>query len=602
MDALYKQILASNKETGCTDVETLMKNSYMINQVKASLEKDGFLIKGLNDREISVLFFALLDILLVVDKDGSMTIVTLCYNKLRELYNSGRVIPAEGEQGVTKTWSVIINNNMQVINRYLKEKRFHFVKLIPLEECKNTSFICSVSYMKPYPTVGNGEKIYTMSDVASWHNKLYNALIQGSLKLKTVDGTVICQNYSIKDVLPSIPTSGELNTKTLDNTVISIPLWNIESFDTYHRNDLVRRLTEGVCTYKGAKITLNREILEKYYGAKILYTKLESKNVRMKYCLEELMMIGNNVSPYYLIQKYGLDFKCQTTRELYSQLIKNIKEVKQTNSNTSTVHVRVLLPVSQILSGKKSFYMTINLSSLEEDIIEVKDVKEVLPKEYTYSAISSRMGYTHAIIVALSESLALKNGETEFIRQFGDMVLFKGLTSADGNVLKGTKRYNVGINDQMRLCQSIMYGYKENFDSYAKILREVCEKAGVVEPTDDEIKFLFINQLAKKARDPRKVTLSIMSPELINLLDILETRESANKALIEELLNIYGKKALIEWQKIRDNGVEGFVVESTPKGEIITTQIGRYRLRDGVLMSDVDIFYNGSLLGRKRFK
>lgn len=596
MQNLYNSII--NNTSGLVKVEDLYDSSNM-DIIRSKLISEGYDISMLSNRGISILFSALTDILFIVSGD-SFYLATMCLPKIEELHLMKRLIPKDADDSrFSKTSQVIFGNTKQVINKYIKGNRFHLIKLNQVLSCKSYYFLFSVGGMSPYPTLEN-EDIYTLTNIGSWFNELNNKLITGCYTLETTDGFINCQSYLSR--AKCVCTSGNLLTRDLDNNALEIPIWKIKRYMVYGYNDLEKKLQNGVFRYGDKNITLNKEVLEKYYGS-VLYKKLESIGVRKRYCLEELISIGNKYSVKYYTSKYNLPYYCDSIHELEVLLRDELsKENKFKLSNI--IHARVLENTSQLLAGHKSFYVTIDLEKLSESsFVEIENVSSILPREYKYYGISSLLGYNFVTVKATSDSLAMKYGETEFIRQFGNVAHFCTLVCED-IIVKGHKTFSLGINEQRSLCESIRFGYKENFMGYSKQIRSICNDNGLNYITDDVIKFLYINKLSRLKKRSSSLELSDVIIKLIDFLNTVSDKDNLSSELLKEYTSISYSFAYKEWVKINNslNDLSGYIIEDTGTGKYIKTDYARFKLLKDRLSTSVDLYFRGTFLCTKRFK
>ena len=599
MQKIYKQIMENYNKDKLLTVEDLIKsNSYLFDQIKIKLTQEGYNIKGLSDKQIAVLFFALVDILFIV-KDDKFYLATMCESSIKELFNLGRVVPRKDEDSYySRTKSVLSANTKENINEYLAKGKFHFIKLVDIASARDTFFLCSLYGMKPYPDL-KSEKVYTLSCMSDFHNNLYNKLLSECYKITTENETFVCQSYMYN--IRSLVTSGKLVTKTADNLVTEILLWKIKSFEVFSENDIIQKLLRGVCTFDGVKITLNRDILQAYYGAD-LYSKLESEGVRRRYCLEELISLGNKSKDVnYYLSKYGLKSECKDIYSLRDELKSMLKTDKVYNSGM--IHARILDSKESILNGHKQLYKTINLSKVKDHKFEeVSDIKTVLPKVYTYSAISDKFGYASVEINTTSTELAMKYGERLFRRQFGEPIKFCGL-QAGVELIKGFPLLALGIEEQHILYKSVKRSYTD-FESYQDIIYKICRRNKITWCTDDYIKFLFINKLAEKETDSSNLKFYDLVYSLLQFLHSIKSAKLAHTKLIEEYSKIAIRRARLEFKHINEilPSTQGYFVQETKDGKFIKTDYARFKILDNKLSTNVDIYFHDEFICKKRFK
>lgn len=596
MQELFSTILSLYSEEGVPTVESLLFKTGKFNDARRKLEVAGFDLSELNNHGVACLFFALNDILVVKDKD-SFYLCTMSRNKLFELFSLNRVVPKSNEDSdLSQTKKLISSNTLSVINNFLEQGKFHVLKLNMVDYCKSYYFLTSVSHMNPYPTFKDKD-VYALSSISNWYNILSNELIKGYHQLKLVSGgSIICHNYLSKS--GTVPTSCSILVHDTDNTVVRLPIWDIISCEPYSNNDFVLSLMNGVVKYDDKDITLNREILEKYYG-KQLYTSLESVGVRRRYCLEELLSVGVKYSVAYYVNKYNLGiFDCEDIYSLENKLIDLVKDEK---SNNDIVHARILYSSDALKKGYKSFYQSINLNDINEHKFEqIENIEDIMPKLYTYYGISEEMGYASVTVKASSINLAKKYGETEFNRQFGKHAYFCTLECA-GVVISGVAKFEMSISQQYNLCQSVMYGYLQNYKGIYNSLDKICKTNGL-EINDDYVKFLFINRMARKYKDCGSVKLHEVSKVLIDFLVLVSDKERSDLELAKEFEKIAVSNAKREFRElVTRKTLLTYDIDDTNNGRYIQTDYGRFKITDNGVSSVVDIYYRGKKLCQKRF-
>lgn len=598
MDSLYKQLCDKTKdEKGMIPVEQLVSKAGLTSEVNNKLISLGLNAQSLGQRGQAILFTALNDIVAIY-KGDSFYFATLCVEKLQELLNLGLLLPSEGSKDLSGVDRLVRANTVETINTYLAQGKFHFIKLNMYEKCKTSCSLFTVTGMNPYPDLIS-ETVYSLSNMANWHNTLYNNLVKGCYKLTTSYGSELCQCYLSSTM--SLATSDILLTKDLNNNMIEIPLHQIKDFEPYNPDGFVMKLYKGVVSYDGLMITLNRNILEQYYGEKLVNSKLESKSVRYRYCLEELLSRGYKFSVAYYINKYQIEI--YDADDIYD-LADKLKALVKREDDKGIINARVLTSASQIAAGHKSYYCKINLDKLgNHEIKVVEDVSSVLPKEYDYYGISPSLGYNKVTIKATSDNLAQKYGETEFERQFGKDSRFVTLANK-GVVIKGIRPYKMSINIQRRLCQNIMYGYKANYDGYKKVLLQILSENGINTYSDEAIKLVYINGLARKYRQCQEVKLIDVIDDLLKFMELLQDTGALSKKLTELETQIAYKNCQKEYNGIVEAlpELKGYKTDDTPDGRYVVTLWGRYKVTKSGIGKTVELLYNEKKLGNKILK
>lgn len=598
MKGLYKQLCDKTKDVkGLVPVEQLVSKAGITTEVTNKLISLGFNVQNLGQRGQAILFTALNDIVAVY-KGDSFYFATFSVDKLKELLQYNMLLPNEGCKDFSGVDRLVRANTVETINTYLAQGKYHFIKLNMYDKCKTSCSLFTVTGMNPYPDL-IAETVYSLTNMANWHNTLYNALVGGCYKLTMIDGVEYCQNYLSSTM--SLAPSGVLLTKDFNNNLVELPLHKIKDYEPYNPDSFVMKLYKGVVSYDGTMITLNRQLLEKYYGEKLVNAKLESKTVRYRYCLEELLTRGYKFSVAYYINKYQIEI--YDADDVYD-LADKLKSLIKREDDKGIINARVLTSASQILAGHKSYYMRINLDKIgNHDIKVVEDLSSVLPKEYDYYAISHSLGYNKVTVSATSDSLALKYGETEFERQFGKNSRFSGVV-ANGVLIKGTRPYKMSIEIQRRLCQNIMYGYKANYEGYKKILLQILAENEINTYSDEAIKLIYINGLARKYKRGQEVMLIDVVDDLIKFMELLSDTTALNKKLMELETNIAYRNCQKEYQGIVDAlpDLKGFKVDDTPEGRYIITLWGRYNVTKSGIGKTVELYYNDKKLGNKILK
>lgn len=598
MKGLYKQLCDKTKDVkGLLPVEQLVTRAGITSEVTNKLISLGFNVQNLGQRGQAILFTALNDIIAVY-KGDSFYFATLCVDKLKELLQYNMLLPNEGCKDLSGVDRLVRANTIETINAYLAQGKYHFIKLNMYDKCKTSCSLFTVTGMNPYPDL-IFETVYSLSNIANWHNELYNALVKGCYKLTLVDGSVLCQNYLSSTM--SLPTSGILLTKDLNNNVIEVPLHKIRDYEPYNSDGFVMKLYKGVVSYDGSLITLNKQLLERYYGEKLVNSKLESKSVRYRFCLEELLSRGYKFSLAYYINKYQLDI--YDADDIYD-LADKLKALIKREDDKGIINARVLTSVNQILAGHKSYYTKINLDKIgNHEVKVVEDLSSVMPKDYDYYAISPSLGYNKVTVSATSDSLAMKYGETEFERQFGKNSKFIGVV-AESKFIKGIRPYKMSIEIQRKLCQNIMYGYIDNYEGYKKVLLKILSENNINTYSDEAIKLIYINGLARKYRYGQDVKLIDVIDHLIQFMELLGNTDDLNKKLNELESNISYKNCQKEYQGIVDAlpELKGFKVDDTPDGKFVLTKWGRYKVTKSGVGKTVELLYNEKRLGNKILK
>lgn len=628
---LFLAILAESKGKNVYSCEELLSNQTYFQSVKNILRYLGFNIEGLDKRGISILFFSLVDVLIIVnEKDDSYYFATNSQTQIENMRANGCILPRSDEMNFEKTCKIIQGNTVESINEYLSKGRYKMIKLIHEDSTKFNRFLCRLTTMNPYPDLRN-EKIYCLSELTNKYNKLVNMLIQGAYTVKTCDGDVVCTTSPrVTDgkMLNKTCTSCYILGKNLDNTLVQIPFWKIVDYDRYETNELIKKLQNGVyILHKSGKkdksrnqlVTLNKDILKKYYGED--YLRVESIGVRQRYAFEEMLGIGNSVDVSYYFKKYHF-YSEQEMRGIssYTDLYKYL-QLKFAEQNSSQfngyIHPRVLGSVASILNGYQSLYVTLKLDSNDYELEEV-NVDDILPKLYYVSGISTNYGYNIVQIESAHESSVEELGKNEFIRRFGDIQKVISIFCVKTNkYIKGKSSYSISIDTQRQICQGMMYGYSSNYDSYSKKVKDVCVSERIeFEVTDDMIQYLFVNGVARDCKNCGNLTLEIVAYHLVSFLDLLNGgKDSVIERLKKEWNNLSKIKLKRDYDKINNMISEGkslddigslYKLEPTTKGYNCYTSSGLLYLVVGKdkklsLSKNGITFHNNEEIGNVRF-
>lgn len=546
-------------------------------------------VRKLSFKKLTYLYFALTDIIFVV-QDGGFYLATMSSAKIRELLLENRIALDAGTNRA-------LNFDTGIIQKYVNEGRFHLIKLTPLREIRFTNFICKVSTMNPYPTLDDAE-VYSLTEVNRFFGGLQGMLTVTSQVLKMRDGTEeICQNFISSK--RTICTSGEIIVHGAENEEKVLNLFDIDEVKSYPNNDFIKSLLSGVVRYDGKLVTLSYELLERYYGADVVYSRLESENVRKRLALSDILTSLVKQDAKYYINKYGLNIRDAETTFALELLLR--ESIKQDKIGGKVIHARQLCPYAQIQSGHKSYYVSINLDRLgSHDISEVDNTNEIMPKEYVFLGISSSLGYQKVVLNALSQDIALDRGKESFEHQFGDLYKFCSLYE-NGKLVKGCKRLSLGLNITRDLCQSMMYGYKSNYSSYSKKLHEICQQNGVLF-MDDSCQYLFVNTVAKQYKDSADIKYPELVSMLVQYLCLLKDDKKHKQTLQDTLVRIQTPKVTAEYKQILADGIDSYTKVEKSDGGHIYTDIANYKITKNGLSNLVEFLWKKQSLGSHRLK
>lgn len=521
----------------------------------------------LDDREVAVLYYALREVLVMV-RDNEFMLVTLAEKETKGDF----IIP-----------SFVASKSVDSINEYLREKRFYFYRLQAVEDYN--CFIGKVTTMKPYPSI-EGYHVYRLTDVSDFYNKVKLASVRNELKITYTDGSEFVFNNLYKESVRGTCASGKFFGYNKNGEFVSTSIFNIKSVDAISDNKTVQKLLSGVCKYKDMNITLNRDILEKFYGYKKLYTKLESLNVRKRYCYEELIASRGSTQDY-IASKYGLPVKYYgfDTRE---ELMRLLKDELSKEKPSKGIRARVLTNNLE----HRSFYVTIP-DNAELEVIE--DVVSVMPKTFYYYAINDSWGFRGVEVRATSQRLAKQYGKTEFERCFGYNNEFVKVTETPIKIKDFT------TDCQRDICQNIMYGYTQNYKGYSPLIKSLFANNGI-SVTDTDIQFLFVNNLAKKFKVSGNVTLIEVVKNLLNFMDICVNQQKHDKMLCDVLFSACIGKVRKIAKDLEDNGFADYEVSDGKIEKSLggTDSVTFHLTKDNHISAYADIVYKSVDLGRKK--
>lgn len=499
-------------------------------QISMHLKELGF--KCSQEQE-SVLFFALVDILVVVDKDNNFYYATMCESKLLELKQLGRLLPKNDDLNFSKASSLVKLNTVSTINEYLVKNKFHFIKLNRLN-CN--SFFFNIGTMNPYPSITN-ERVYSIDIVTKIYLNTVNLLSRGMYKI----GSLICTASPVATSGRQINTCSidcKLNVKTLDGILEELYLWDISNIENYYESDKVKSLMTGICNVDGVLITLSRDILQRYYGS--TYLDFESQGVRERYCLEELFDVNISADLRYYITKYKLFrdsevMSCKDVFQLREVLRSRLKQIKH---DDKYINVRVLVNSGLIMSKHRSYYKKINIDS---DIEVITKPELYLPRYFKAGGVTP-LGYYYVDVIATSARKAVDLAREEFKRQFGELYNNKVLGLQEGNNVceKCHPVYTISLETQRKIAEVMSWGYANHFNDYAKYIRSIFDtfKLGYT-ISDDAIKLLFVNKIAKEVGKCKNVNLVSVGYSLENFIYLVT---NCDEQQLEDIVEAERKK------------------------------------------------------------
>lgn len=535
-------------------------------------------IKTSSSLETAIVYRGLFDILVAVNqKSGDIILSSASVEKLQELVFGNYAIPRDGN--FIYEQDLISSIQYSVINDYIQKGKYHFVKISPKEKI-SSCFLCSLGTFKPYPDF-KGYDVYTLSSVSNLVREYENALdrMYCKFRLKSDNSTIVCSRKRLPNggkKLMSVPTPYcKLYAYDLSGAFIEIPIFDILSVEPYYTSQFESDISEGIVSIGGKNYTINRDILERYYGSS--YYLLETQKVKERWALEDIME-GKLTTVEQVFHKYKFNRNVgfpvvRTFKDLVDYLVQSVESPDVHDSSKLTA--RVLSNVSLITSNKVSFYRTIKLSSIPE--YKVVSVDKVLPKSVVIAGVSKDFGYQVSTAYVNVGSTIKDVCNKEFIRQFGSLIGTLEIYVDESN---GTPLNLLG---QTVLADHINAGdYVNNFNEYYEVLVDIMNANGVPWYSESTVKHLFINNLVR--------------------------------ALKED----FRKRGIKEKEYIKDYGVFGVelckfirLVKSMPetkhKGYLVNT-IRKYDNYDKALKIEIQQAYSenkqreGSLLGKLPFK
>lgn len=594
MVELVWEVLASAQGEKCLDVVALVQKSGRILDIRCHLKEEGFKVDKLTDLEVSILFFALNGILVMVDDKSSFQYVTLSLNELKNMHYLGYLLPPDEKSNTT---SILKFNSLDVINKYLKEGRFHFIKLVPLEDAlERGAFIAKPTGMRNYPKA-LGHKFYSMLCLNNTH-AFYTRLTHDS-NVKIMVGGSVYEAKRVSGVAKSsFSATGYFKFYDICDKVVSVPIWSLEGYELEPENSVVSALQNGVCKYKNSYVTTNHKILEQYYGVDYI-RELETYSVRCRMALEE-MYTSYSYKTMEQVQEYYNIREGRTLDGFIHYLQDEIKKGKSQGSNC--IVARSLTPIGQIKTGHKSYYVTINLDSIKElEIIE--DYTKLMPKVFTFTAISGTAGLK-TVTIHSTEATAYEKAKKVFEDKYGKIMRFISLyDSIDWCLVKGkiVARFSAGqIAD---LTTELKNGYSQNFLNWFRVLSDILTvynyNYNIFEPC---AKYLFANKLSKKAK-AENLNEIIVVECLIDLLELMTDSEAVSKELETAYEDISYKSAYKLWKYYNDNPDRIKEASKTENG-VISTDFADFKVdkTGNKLSSKVRLKFKGQYLGVKCFK
>lgn len=486
---------------------------------------------------------------------GKWYMATLCMDMLRKYDKS--YVDLNGMGVSFEEVQTAIYDNMFVLLR------------LEQQDClRMRSFFASV-YKPSKRTSLKDSDVYTVTEMKYAFDKVLQILRTSPVE---IDGTKYIEYCG------GIATSGEILLRTETAEVRSIPLFSINNVRPCHVSDNINKLLNGVCKYKNKKVTLNREILCKYYGEGFLFSKLESKGVRYRYCYYDILINGGKNGLRYYKQRYGIEEDFKSITELLGILRNNMSSI------SDKCVARQLCSVSSLTGkgNKPSFYITI-----PEDAVLEEYVSDL--STYRVYFANSNYGYGELTCFAVDINGAKSKAKSKLDRLYGGKSVVLSIMSG-GKLLEG-KEPLIYINNKLLrdTAQTILYGYTEYFNDYADKIRALAELNGIRGVTDNHIKFLLVNPLAKKYRYSGDVEFQVFIKYLVIFFSYF-TGGTAEKKLNDILRSLCLSRLKAEYKNLDASTI--------PDGGTYKCAYGIIYKKDGKLSKMVDLYYDDVFIGK----
>lgn len=525
--------------------------------MRERLMQEGFDVSNCSDDYVCKLYNLLSDICYIVnEKDNSWYLATMSMPKLFELRRSLRIDGSD------------ISISIQDVNNAIRDKKFCLVKLTQFDETRFRGFFAVADKPKKRPSLVNC-RVITLQDIKTTFDKVLNCFRNGSVEING-------EQYI--SYVKGTPTSGELLLMDKNSEMVAVPLYSIKTVSNCRLSGNAGKLVRGVYEYKGIKVTLNRDILEKYYGEQLLYSKLESKGVRYRYCYFDILIHGDMQSAYYYKSKYGIE-------ENFSNISELLRIVKKGMTSVSEKCIaRRLCSASSLLrkdGGKPSFYVTIPENAV------LKEVSSNL-ELYKIYAVNSNGGYVSCVCYGVDIKSAKTNAMSTITHDYGGTTEIVTVVK-DGNVLEGLQFLSNMQNNVLKsIAQLLKYSYTDYFRDYSERIKLVAKNNGINGISDEHIKFLFVNNLAKKYRQPNKLEYHVVIKYLLRFFDLLYKGEADDK-----LKKVLRRVCLENLKKVFKN----LKVEDVPESGY-RCKYGIIYAKDGKLSKMVDLYYDDFFVGK----
>ncbi len=347
----------------------------------------------------------------------------------------------------------------------------------------------------------------------------------------------------------------------INNMFFAVPYDKDMHFDDLEQEIAV--LHSGVFAYNNRRYTMDRGILHAsgYH---------DTYNNRLRDCLCEILTCKGYLSlnPVYWCMKYNLGrHYFEDFREFISWLYES----------------------SDMYTAKEGAFNAVCLNNMESVVFN--SLEGVVPlimhdNTYVYYAISGSLGYQHVTVQAGDDFLAMLFGRTEFERCYGEQCEdgFCSLVKQGEGVIRGSPVVFLSYEEARDLCQSVMYGFTQNYKGYASKLRLICAHNGIGCVSDMVIQHLFANNLARKYRYGFMVSFADVVKAAVWFIGVVRSGK-AYSVLCEKRLP-YVKH---DWEVL--NKTRGLA------DGLIATKNGNFMVVNGKLSDAVEVTLQGVVLG-----
>lgn len=128
--------------------------------------------------------------------------------------------------------------------------------------------------------------------------------------------------------------------------------------------------------------------------------------------------------------------------------------------------------------------------------------------------LNTNVGYTWTYIKEGEDAVAKVN------KIYGGESFLISKGKSRGSVIPYSPIYNICFSKQYELLERIREGYTQNFDTYAYCILSMAKENGILNITEEHIKYLFVNTLAKYERYSYRLQLDVMIKVLIMFFNL----------------------------------------------------------------------------------